>query len=299
MDSTAGLCEPSQQELARFISQCTSVPPPQPDHTYSPSPMPIWGSSQQQQRQFGQPGQLPSPPLPFYALLIPTSPKGSPRLFVVDGCESDAFLDTCSKNQWPSFIYSGNPSNPVGSPPMSFNNAYANMQLNPNPINAALLEYQGSGCNREASDLDELIRSLNLDHSVIGSPPLPMSGRGADSTSENILFNEKDPMLVKRRLIQLLREQERAKGKRKRTYKVCVFCRNNGEDIAIYSCHQLKDNTGRVTCPILYCYTCPKCGANKENAHTLRYCPLSTGEVPGGVTALRTAHTSVGKKRYP
>ena len=57
--------------------------------------------------------------------------------------------------------------------------------------------------------------------------------------------------------------------------KICVFCRNNGENEAVYSTHQLKDAQGRVTCPVLYIYTCPICGATGEHAHTIKYCPMN------------------------
>ena len=39
--------------------------------------------------------------------------------------------------------------------------------------------------------------------------------------------------------------------------------------------HCLKDNDGRVLCPVLRNYTCPKCGARGDNAHTIKYCPIS------------------------
>ncbi|XP_063290052.1 nanos homolog 1 [Pelobates fuscus] len=54
----------------------------------------------------------------------------------------------------------------------------------------------------------------------------------------------------------------------------CGFCRNNREAAEIYSNHRLKGTDGRILCPILRCYTCPLCGANGDNAHTLRYCPM-------------------------
>lgn len=55
----------------------------------------------------------------------------------------------------------------------------------------------------------------------------------------------------------------------------CAFCRKNGETLAFYSGHMLKDSKGRVTCPILRAYTCPYCGANGDKAHTVKYCPVN------------------------
>ncbi|XP_041827781.1 nanos homolog 1-like [Melanotaenia boesemani] len=57
--------------------------------------------------------------------------------------------------------------------------------------------------------------------------------------------------------------------------KVCVFCRNNGAPEEVYGTHILKTADGRVVCPILRAYTCPLCSANGDNAHTIKYCPLS------------------------
>ncbi|XP_059050161.1 uncharacterized protein LOC131845139 [Achroia grisella] len=53
----------------------------------------------------------------------------------------------------------------------------------------------------------------------------------------------------------------------------CAFCKNNGEAVSWYSMHILKDNRGRVRCPILRNYTCPLCGATGQRAHTIKYCP--------------------------
>uniref|UniRef100_A0A3Q2XVW3 Nanos C2HC-type zinc finger 1 n=2 Tax=Hippocampus comes TaxID=109280 RepID=A0A3Q2XVW3_HIPCM len=64
--------------------------------------------------------------------------------------------------------------------------------------------------------------------------------------------------------------------------RVCVFCRNNGAPEEVYGTHILKTADGRVLCPILRAYTCPLCSANGDNAHTIKYCPLSAREPPGG-----------------
>uniref|UniRef100_A0A7N5K379 Nanos-type domain-containing protein n=1 Tax=Ailuropoda melanoleuca TaxID=9646 RepID=A0A7N5K379_AILME len=45
--------------------------------------------------------------------------------------------------------------------------------------------------------------------------------------------------------------------------------------VALYTTHILKGPDGRVLCPVLRRYTCPLCGARGDNAHTIKYCPLS------------------------
>ncbi|XP_032381233.1 nanos homolog 2 isoform X3 [Etheostoma spectabile] len=53
----------------------------------------------------------------------------------------------------------------------------------------------------------------------------------------------------------------------------CGFCKQNGESPRVYRSHNLKSNYGKVTCPILWNYTCPICEATGDRAHTRRYCP--------------------------
>ncbi|XP_075244196.1 uncharacterized protein LOC142338365 [Convolutriloba macropyga] len=60
--------------------------------------------------------------------------------------------------------------------------------------------------------------------------------------------------------------------------RLCVFCKNNGEVESVYASHILKDDDGRVLCPILRAYTCPICGDSGDTAHTIKYCPQNTGQ---------------------
>uniref|UniRef100_A0A8C9EM31 Nanos-type domain-containing protein n=1 Tax=Pavo cristatus TaxID=9049 RepID=A0A8C9EM31_PAVCR len=83
------------------------------------------------------------------------------------------------------------------------------------------------------------------------------------------------------------------KGRRAPELQVCVFCRNNKEAVALYTTHILKGPDGRVLCPVLRRYTCPLCGASGDNAHTIKYCPLSKMQA---AKQLRHARTALGKK---
>ncbi|KAF9797485.1 hypothetical protein SFRURICE_017056, partial [Spodoptera frugiperda] len=56
-------------------------------------------------------------------------------------------------------------------------------------------------------------------------------------------------------------------------YLECAFCKNNGKSSDWYTSHALKDVRGRVLCPILRKYHCPRCGATGNQAHTIKYCP--------------------------
>ncbi|CAC5383367.1 NANOS1 [Mytilus coruscus] len=60
---------------------------------------------------------------------------------------------------------------------------------------------------------------------------------------------------------------------RKKIKTFCVFCKNNKESSPVYNSHVLKDPNGKVLCPVLRKYTCPVCGSNGDNAHTVKYCP--------------------------
>uniref|UniRef100_A0A8C7UT89 Nanos homolog 1 n=1 Tax=Oncorhynchus mykiss TaxID=8022 RepID=A0A8C7UT89_ONCMY len=71
------------------------------------------------------------------------------------------------------------------------------------------------------------------------------------------------------------RKMRKPTSRNKQEPKICVFCRNNGAPEEVYGSHVLKTPDGRVVCPILRAYTCPLCSANGDNAHTIKYCPLS------------------------
>lgn len=172
-------------------------------------------------------------------------------------------------------------------------------------------EFENNGRETELDELDRLFRGLDAgdvrrqmalqqqqqQQSAPVSPeslsvpsssagPSPVSG---DALNRHVAPDAVEDILTKAKLIEILRERERLQRSKARrlqkkgasgstTGKVCVFCRNNGEAEAVYTSHQLKDPEGAVTCPILYIYTCPICGANGKSAHTIKYCPYNTGD---------------------
>lgn len=90
-------------------------------------------------------------------------------------------------------------------------------------------------------------------------------------------------------------QKNRRKNKKAKLKTVCVFCKNNGERVAVYSSHILKDETGKVRCPVLRKYTCPLCGVTGDSAHTIRYCPKSSNTNTVASMVLSTMKLSTGK----
>ncbi len=156
------------------------------------------------------------------------------------------------------------------------------------------LPFHANGVDREVDELDfKLIQRRCSPNPSRDDNPLPVTcvpyipptnaGVGVANATEQ-------PMTIQQ-LRLLAYRQRNNKGDQKN----CVFCKNNGEAVFIYTSHCLKDENGRVLCPILREYKCPNCNAFGDNAHTLKYCPLSP-DMPG-MGALRTARTSTGKRR--
>ncbi|XP_056151202.1 nanos homolog 1-like [Lampris incognitus] len=94
-------------------------------------------------------------------------------------------------------------------------------------------------------------------------------------------------------LLAMAERRRRQSQRSKPEPRVCVFCRNNGAPEEVYGSHILKAADGRVLCPILRAYTCPLCSASGDNAHTIKYCPLSKD--PSSQRAVKGAR-AVGKR---
>ncbi|XP_022250888.1 nanos homolog 1-like [Limulus polyphemus] len=61
---------------------------------------------------------------------------------------------------------------------------------------------------------------------------------------------------------------------KQRKQSECVFCKKNGETVLFYRSHVLRNDGGKIVCPVLRRYNCPLCNnGGGDNAHTIRYCP--------------------------
>ncbi|XP_072170554.1 nanos homolog 3-like [Diadema setosum] len=113
-------------------------------------------------------------------------------------------------------------------------------------------------------------------------------GAGCLSTGSRWLSNEGIlPDII------ALRGRDGSDGPLSRSVSWCVFCKNNGESLQVYGSHALKSIDGKTTCPVLRAYRCPICRATGDEAHTIKYCPLSRKKkLPGSAEPGSTSNIS-------
>ncbi|XP_072181113.1 uncharacterized protein [Diadema setosum] len=93
--------------------------------------------------------------------------------------------------------------------------------------------------------------------------------------------------------ITALRGRDGSDGPLSRSVPWCVFCKNNGESLQVYGSHALKSIDGKTTCPVLRAYRCPICRATRDEAHTIKYCPLlKKKKLPGSAGPGSTSDVS-------
>ncbi|XP_049847751.1 protein nanos isoform X2 [Schistocerca gregaria] len=74
----------------------------------------------------------------------------------------------------------------------------------------------------------------------------------------------------------------------------CRLCKNNGS--LNYRSHQLKDNEGKIVCPVLQMYVCPICGATGPDSHTENYCPWNVNRMAVPLmNVLKSGRKATGK----
>ncbi|KAJ8731479.1 hypothetical protein PYW07_004643 [Mythimna separata] len=113
---------------------------------------------------------------------------------------------------------------------------------------------------------------------AVSTPPTPTSsGNPEQSGFKDIVLQHEAALLslTPQQLEMLMKYADVLRRQRMITqrYLECAFCKNNGKPSAWYSSHSLRDTRGRVRCPVLRAFRCPRCGATGDLAHTVKYCP--------------------------
>ncbi|CAH0715668.1 unnamed protein product, partial [Brenthis ino] len=166
--------------------------------------------------------------------------------------------------------------------PNSHNNYYMGSRTDPASASHSNIWSEGSGQggrNGEMIDtFDFLVKSLSSANNYVS-----MLTREQLSVLRSIR-----PSLLYE-FLQEVAKVRSDKRMRRALPNECAFCKNNGENEENYSSHALKDWRGRVLCPVLRAFRCPRCGATGDRAHTIKYCPenADTGVERSGLLARR------------
>lgn len=156
----------------------------------------------------------------------------------------------------------------------------------PESVASSNMWSEGAASNTDRSNdmldtFDFLVKSLSSAHNYVS-----MLTREQLSVLKSIR-----PSLLYELLLEVAKVRS-DKWMRRALPNECAFCKNNGENEECYSDHVLKDGRGRVLCPVLRAFRCPRCGATGERAHTIKYCPYNTEGDRAGVSGRRRAPPS-------
>ena len=64
----------------------------------------------------------------------------------------------------------------------------------------------------------------------------------------------------------------------------CKVCKDAKKSESVYTSHSVRDETGKVVCPILLSQECKYC---KEKGHTPKYCPKSKGKYNSTISSVK------------
>lgn len=167
------------------------------------------------------------------------------------------------------------------------------------------------GNNNQQLSLAKRSSSLESNYSPVGnngqqyvlSKRFPVRGSNHSPVRNNDqqhLISEQSAISESNHSPVINKDDESGLAKRHQ-HRLCNFCRLNDEDVGFYESHQLKDEFGNVTCPILSSYVCDVCGATGPKAHTISYCPVLRANCKNppksSICLKRTKYNSSGRPR--